>query len=122
MKVWIKSALCILSLLLAACTGGAGFGSWATLGGQVLLQDGSPLEGVEITIFLPDAPFPGNDTLIETTDKDGWYSHDRFYLNEKDDTIITPSDPAYVFSPPSYLISRLDGDHLDLDFTAIPVR
>jgi hypothetical protein len=120
MKHGLPWMLLLMSLVLVDCAGGSLFGYEATLGGQVSLRDGTPLEGVEITFYFPDAINPDYDPPVVTTDEDGWYSYDCYYLNEKDDTIIEPSHSSYLFSPASYLIRHYDGDHLDLDFTAIP--
>ena len=104
-----------------ACGGGVDLiGDWATLGGQILLEDGSPVEGVEIAVYFPDS-FHEDKYWFEYTDKDGWYSHVRGYFNVNDDTVITPSYSGYIFSPTSYRIYENSGDHLDLDFTAIPI-
>jgi hypothetical protein len=112
----------IPTLLVVAC-GGGGFDllDWATLGGQVLTQDGSPLEGIEVIFSFPDS-FPEADPMIEVTDQDGWYIHGRGYFDGDDDTIITPSHPAYIFSPVNYIIYGNSGDNLDLDFTAILIE
>jgi hypothetical protein len=117
---WSPCILLILSLVLVACGGGPLLGYWATLGGQVLLKDDTPLEGVEITFYFPDAINPDYDPPVVTTDRDGWYSYVCYYLNEKDDTIIEPSHSSYFFSPASYLIREFGGDNPDLNFTAIP--
>ena len=112
----------ILPLQLAVCGGGVDLiGDWATLGGQILQQDGSPVEGIEIAIYFPDS-FHEDKYWFEYTDKDGWYSHARGYFNVNDDTVITPSHSAYTFSPSSYTIYENSGDHMDLDFTAIPLK
>ena len=88
-----------------------------TLGGQVLLQDFSPLEGIEVVFFFPDY---GDGPKDIYTDKTGWYSY--VYGPVDDRVTITPSSPAYIFSPTSYEIQKVQGDHLDLDFMAIPLN
>jgi hypothetical protein len=121
MKRLVVFSLLIPVLVVFACGGGVDLiGDWATLGGQVLLQYGSPVEEVEVAVYFPDS-FHEDKYMFEYTDKDGWYSHERGYFNVNDDTVITPSHPAYTFSPSSYTIYENSGDHLDLDFTAIPI-
>ena len=110
----------ILVLVMTNCGGGLP-GDFVTFGGQVLLQDDSPLEGVEVVFFMPDPPNVHSDgkwTVL--TDENGWYSDHLFTLWEDRDFSITPSHPAYTFSPTSYSFPGAYEDHLDLDFTAIP--
>jgi hypothetical protein len=113
--------LLILLLAMIGCGGGLP-GDFVTFGGQVLLQDGSPLEGVEVIFFMPDPPNVNSDgkwTVL--TDEDGWYSDGLFTLWEDRDFTITPSHPAYIFSPTGYSFPGAYEDHLDLDFAAIPL-
>lgn len=115
------TALLLACVVVTSCAGGVDLLDWSTLGGQILTRDGSPVEGVEVAIYFPDS-FQDDKYLYEQTDKDGWYSHDRGYLNPNDDTVITPSHSGYLFSPANYVIYENSGDHLDLDFTAIALN
>jgi len=91
-----------------------------TLGGQVLLQDFSPLEGIEVVYHWPDCCRTGGGLLIIYTDIAGWYSY-RYGMPDLRVT-ITPSSPAYIFSPTKYEFQEVHADHLDLDFIAIPLN
>jgi len=110
----------LLPLLIVDCGGGLP-GDYVTCGGHVLLQKGSPLEGVEVVFFMPDPPNVNSDGKWTTyTDEDGWYEEYLFTLWEDRNFSITPSHPAYIFSPTSYSFPGAYEDHLDLDFTALP--
>jgi hypothetical protein len=91
-----------------------------TLGGQVLLQDFSPLEGIEVSYFWPDDDVYGGGPKIIYTDIAGWYSYRYGFPDER--VTITPSSPAYIFSPTKYEFQEVHADHLDLDFIAIPLN
>ena len=110
----------LLPLLIVDCGGGLP-GDYVTCGGHVLLQNGSPLEGIEVVFFMPDPPNVNSDGKWTTyTDEDGWYEEYLFTLWEDRNFSITPSHPAYIFSPTSYSFPGAYEDHLDLDFTALP--
>jgi len=124
----MKEVLCqfsifiFLSILVAGCSGG-GPGEVLTYGGKVLLQDGTPLEGIEVTFFLPDPPNIDSDgTWTVLTDENGWYSdwHSSIWGNRA--FSITPHHPDYNFSPTHYYFNESYVDNLDLDFTAIPIN
>lgn len=89
-----------------------------TIGGQILLEDDTPVEGVEVYldwIGYSDMQF----TVL--TDEAGWYSHKYDAWFTRDRIIITPSHSAYIFSPLDYDFPKgLGGDQLELNFTAIP--
>ena len=112
----------IMPLLVIGCGGGGGPGEVVTFGGLVLLQDGTPLEGVDVTFFWPDPPNVNSDgTWTVLTDKKGWYSDwHRTIWGDRAFT-ITPSHPGYEFSPTSYFFEGSYEDNLDLDFIAIPI-
>ncbi len=100
---------------------GGGPGEIVTYGGYVSLQDDLPLEGVDMTFFWPDPPNFDSDGILSTvTDEEGWYGMDLSTFGPPSDFTITPSHPDYDFSPVSYSFERIKGDHLDLDFVAIP--
>jgi hypothetical protein len=105
--------------ILTGCGGGPG--GVVIIGGEVLLQDGSPLEGIEVTFFWPDPPNVNSDgTWVVLTDENGWYSDSHPNLWGDRDFTVTPNHPSYTFSPSSYHISEAYEDVLDLNFTAIP--
>ena len=100
---------------------GGGPGEIVTYGGYVLLQDDLPLEGVEVTFYWPDPPnFDSDGILTTVTDEEGWFSMELSTFGPPSDFKITPSHPDYDFSPVSYSFGRIEEDHLDLDFVAIP--
>jgi len=121
MKQLLIFIIFILPLLVIGC-GGGGPGEAVTFGGLVLLQDGTPLEGVEVTFFWHDPPNVNSDgTWTVLTDEDGWYSDwHRTIWGDRAFT-ITPSHPGYVFSPTSYFFEGSHEDNLNLDFIAIPI-
>jgi hypothetical protein len=113
--------LFILPLAVIDCGGGLP-GDYVTFGGQVLLQNDSPLEGIEVVFFMPDPPNINSDGFWSVfTDENGWYSDGLFTFWEDRDFTITPSHPAYIFSPTSYSFPGAYDDHLDLDFIATPI-
>ena len=122
----ILKCLCVLFLVLSGGIGiigsaGGGPGEIVTYGGNILLQDDSPLEGVEVTFFWPDPPNIDSDGILTVfTDEDGRYSMELTTFSPSADFTITPSHPGYDFSPESYSFSRVTDDHLELDFVAIP--
>ena len=86
-----------------------------------MLEDGSPLEGVEMVFFMPDPPNPDSDGYWSRfTDENGWYSEYLYTAWEDRDFSITPSHPSYFFSPSGYSFPGAYEDRLDLDFTAYP--
>jgi len=110
-----------IPLLVIACGGGPG--EVVTFGGLVLLEDSTPLEGVEVVFFWPDPPNIESDgTWTVLTDEDGWYSdwHTTLWGNRA--FTITPSLPGYLFSPTSYSLEGSYKDDLELDFTATPIE
>jgi hypothetical protein len=120
MKPLLTLMSTFLTLAVFGCWGGLP-GDSVTFGGQVLLQDGSPLGGVEVVFFMPDPPNVNSDgTWVVLTDEAGWYSDELYTAWEERDIITTPTHPAYVFSPQRYFLGGAYEDHLDLDFTAIP--
>lgn len=122
MKQLLIFIIFILPLLVISCGGGGGPGEVVTFGGLVLLQDGTPLEGIEVTFFWPDPPNVNSDgTWTVLTDEDGWYSDWHRTIWGDSAFTITPSHPDYVFSPTSYYFEGSYEDNLDLDFTAIPI-
>ena len=121
MKRSLIFMLFILPLLVIDCGGGYWPSDYVTFGGQVLLQDGSPLEGIEVVFFMPDPPNINSDGYWSTfTDENGWYSDGLFTFWENRDFSITPSHPSYIFSPTSYSFPGAYEDNLEVDFTATP--
>jgi hypothetical protein len=122
----ILKYVCVLFLVLSGGIGiigsaGGGPGEIVTYGGYILLQDDSPLEGVEVTFFWPDPPnFESDGILTVFTDEDGRYSMELTTFSPPADFTITPSHPDYTFSPESYSFGSVSDDHLELDFVAIP--
>jgi hypothetical protein len=104
-----------LLFLLTRCDSYPGMGT-VTLGGMVSLEDGTPLGGIEVTIFWPEI----EQELTLVTDTAGRYRHE--YADMFDDyrVTVTPLHPDHVFSPPDYDLPRVGGDFLALDFTAMP--
>ncbi len=112
----------ILPVAIAGCWGGLP-GDYVTFGGQVLLEDGSPLEGIEVVFFMPDPPNVDSDGSWSVyTDENGWYSEYLYTLWEDRDFSITPSHPSYIFSPTSYSFPGAYGDNRSVDFTAFPAN
>lgn len=110
----------ILPLVVIFCSCGSQ-GHYVEFGGQILLEDGSPLAGVEVEFFMPESAgifSDGRWTVM--TDESGWYQ-DKLYTIDQDFS-ITPSHPSYIFSPESYSFPGVYEDHLDLDFTAFPIN
>jgi hypothetical protein len=117
-KLSIIISLCIG---LSGCTAGGGPGEVVTYGGLILLQDGTPLEGVEVTFFWPNPPNVDSDgTWIVVTDEDGWYSEWHNTLWRDRNFTITPFHQDYEFIPTSYSFEGSYESNLDLNFTAIP--
>jgi hypothetical protein len=115
------SIIIFLSIGLSGCTAGGGPGEVVTYGGLILLQGGTPLEGVEVTFFWPNPPNVDSDgKWIVLTDEDGWYSEWHTTLWRDRDFTITPFHTDYQFIPNSYSFEGSYGDNLDLNFTAIP--
>ena len=111
----------ILIVIASIISCGGGPGEVVTYGGLVLLEDGTPLEGVEVTFFWPNPPNVDSDgKWIVLTDEDGWYSewHNNLFRNRE--FTITPFHADYAFEPPSYYLPGSYEDNLDLNFTAIP--
>ena len=104
---------------LSCLTFGCGPGDFQTdLGGYVLLEDGTPVEGVVITFEWPEE---GLSTVTVTTDEEGWYSYQYVLLPPSYARVtVTPSHKDYDFEPSEYDLNVIDGDALDLDFVAIP--
>ncbi|HEX4631343.1 MAG TPA: SBBP repeat-containing protein [Chthoniobacterales bacterium] len=70
-----------------------------TISGQVTLaDDGSPVEGVTITLTKPDA---GNTTVTTTTDANGTYQFTNLPAVPEDPYTVTPSGLGYDYTPPS---------------------
>ena len=91
-----------------------------TIGGQILLENDSPVEGVEVYLN-----WVGYSDMRFTvfTDEASWYSHKYDGWFTRDRIIITPSHSAFIFSPLDYDFSEgLGGDQLELNFTAIPIE
>jgi hypothetical protein len=121
----MKKALCKLSIIVPLFLGlsgcGGGPGEVVTYGGLVLMEDGTPLEGVEVTFFWPNPPNVDSDgKWIVLTNEDGWYSewHNNLFRNRE--FTITPFHADYDFEPPSYYLPGSYEDNLNLNFTAIP--
>ena len=67
------------------------------ISGQVtLVDDGSPVEGVTITLMTPD-----NTTLTTTTDSQGTYSFPNLPPHPETPYTVTPSGLGYEYTPPS---------------------
>ena len=124
-KFLLKKLLCFITFLnvvtfIISC-GGSGLYPDVTFGGKVLLQDGTPLEGIEMTFFIPDPPNINSDgTWRVLTDENGWYSDWAYSSLGGGYITITPHHPGYTFSPDSYFLGKPFSDNLDLNFTAIP--
>ena len=119
MKRLCTGMLFILLVMVIDCGGGLP-GDAVTVGGQVLLTNGTPVEGVEMVFFMPDPPNVNSDgTWTVLTDENGWYSDYLYTLWRDRDVSITPNHPAYVFSPTGYALPGAYEDRLDLDFTAL---
>ena len=109
--------LALISWCLLLFSGCSPYQDSYSIGGQILTEDGKPVEGVTVglTWYGHDMHYP------VATDSAGWYSHDVLPIFFDDELHISPYRPAYTFSPGFYnFFNGLDGDHLDLDFTAIP--
>ena len=86
------------------------------IGGQILLEDNTPLEGVEVYL---DWVGYSNMQLTVFSDEAGWYSYKYDAWFTRDSFIITPSHSAFTFSPLDYYFPHgLGGDQLELNFTA----
>lgn len=113
----LGTQLVILSLFLSIM-GCSGPDSDITLGGQVLDTQGVAVASVDITFNWSDG---GSRTI--TTDESGRfnYGYDWWRLDDQPllEVTVTPSHPAYDFSPPSY---QLNGEisNVGIDFIAIP--
>jgi hypothetical protein len=119
----ILAGIYILGIAGILASAGGLPSDYVTFGGQVSLQDGSPLEGIEVEFFMPDPPNINSDgkwTVL--TDENGMYSDFLFTFWSDRSFSITPSHPAYIFSPTNYSFPGAYEDHLDLDFTATPVN
>jgi len=100
---------------------GGGPGEIVTYGGYVLLQDDTPLGGVEVTFFWPDPPnFESDGILTAVTDEEGWFGMELSTFSPPSDFTVAPSHPDYDFSPESYSFTKITEDHLNLDFIASP--
>ena len=112
--------LLVLAIILLFFFPGCDVGKDYTVGGQILLEDDTPLEGVEV--YLDWLGYSDMKFTVHTNDA-GWYSHKYDSWFTKDPIIIFPSDPAYIFSPLEYdFLTGLGGDQLELNFTAIPIE
>ena len=124
-KLLLNKFLCIIAFLvviafITSC-GGGGLSPDVTFGGKVLLQDGTPLEGIEVTFFWRDPPnFESDGILTAVSDEEGWYGMELSTFSPPSDFTITPSHPYYNFSPERYSFTKVTDDHLDLDFIATP--
>ena len=90
------------------------------IGGQILLEDDTPVEGVEV--YLDWVGYSDMQFTV-FTDEAGWYStkYDAWFTRDR--FIITPSHPAFTFSPIDYDFPKgLGGDQLELNFTAILIE
>ncbi len=87
---------------VVALAGGStviGQGTGFSISGQVTLaDDGSPVEGVTITLTYPDAT---NTTATTTTDAQGTYVFQNLPPVPEDPYIVTPSGLGYEYTPPS---------------------
>ena len=111
----VLSLALIFSLLMLACDLSREY----TVGGTVLLENGTPVESVEV--YIDWVPYSAMKLTV-FTDEAGWYNYRYDEYFEEDRVIITPSHPDYVFSPSAYDFSKgLRGNQLDLDFTASPI-
>lgn len=115
---WITFVV-FLSFCIADCGGGPG--GVVIIGGEISLEDGTPLEGIEVNFFWPDPPNVNSDcTWVVLTDENGWYSDSHSNLWGNRDFTVTPNHLSYTFSPSSYYINESYEDILNLNFTAIP--
>lgn len=111
----------LLGTLSIIGSAGGGPGEVVTYGGYILLEDDSPLEGIEVTFFWPDPPNIESDGILTVfTDEEGWYSMELTTFSPPSDFTVTPSHPDYDFSPESYSFTRITDDQTDLDFVAAP--
>ncbi|MGB3648848.1 MAG: hypothetical protein WBD61_00415 [Desulfobulbales bacterium] len=123
-KLLLNKFLCFISFLvviafITSC-GGGGLSPDVTFGGKVLLQDGKPLEGIEVTFFVPKPLNIDSDgTWTVLTDENGWYSDWTYSSLGGSYITITPHHPDYIFSPDSYFLVKPFSDNLELNFTAI---
>ena len=123
MKRALRNVSIIFALLIGlyGCTAGGGPGEVVTYGGLILLEDDTPLDGVEVTFFWPNPPNVNSDgTWVVLTDEDGWYSEWHTTLWRDRGFTITPFHTEYNFMPTSYSFDGSYEDNLDLNFTAIP--
>jgi len=117
-KQWLSLLALAITLLFffAGCYSSKDY----SIGGQILLEDGTPVVNVEVNL-----DWVGYSDMQFTvfTDEAGWYSckYDSWFTRDR--IIITPSHPAFTFSPPDYDFPEgLGGDQLELDFTAMPIE
>ena len=103
-------------VLLVSCGGG---GDTIVLGGYMLLEDNTPVEGVEVVFVWPS--WLGDWEAVVQTDETGWYGYYSEGQHPEYRVTITPNDPNYEFSPSTYALSDIREKSIDdLDFVAIP--
>ena len=106
----------VLLVLVVGCPDDFFCSHASTLAGTVTLRDGTPLEGVEVTLFWPE----GGGPLTFLTDTGGWYGYTWANCFQDRRITVTPSHPDYVFSPAEYDLPRVGDGSVDLDFVATP--
>ena len=117
----IKKISCLLAvyafLFILGC--GGGDGDTVVLGGYVLLNDDTPVQGVDVVFLWP--AFLGDWEAIEKTDDTGWYAYKSKDRHPEYSVKITPEHPDYDFIPASYNLNDIrDSSVRDLDFLAVP--
>lgn len=81
------------------------------LHGQITDGNGNPMENLTVTLT-------GTQSAVTSTSFFGYYS---FRVQSGGDYTITPP-PQYTFTPPSYTVTNVTSDTLDLDFTTTQVN
>lgn len=115
----IRPIILILSfLIIYGCDAGCD-GETLVMEGYVELEDGSPVEGVEVVFLWP--AFLGDWEATEVTDETGWYGYSSEGRHPENSVTITPTHRNYDFSPINYGLEGIrDRSQHDLDFVAIP--
>lgn len=111
-----KKILTLFVFCLTLFLGGCGFQEETiSVGGHVTLEDGTPLEGVEVLIVW-GSYFDSQVTVVKTG-PDGWYE---FAIDSSSDMDfgIGPLDSAYTYSPPNYFVWGVKGQLQTFDFVA----
>lgn len=89
------------------------------LGGYVVLEDDTPVEGIEVVFLWPH--WLGDWEAVETTDSTGWYGYKSEGRHPENRVTVTPRYESYGFSPAYYDLRDIrDANREDLDFLATP--